>query len=320
MIEEKQQTKSSVLKLADSYAVVSIVTTGEEKGFDSIISIGAVKYVNGKETECFKRLCKPESYYLVSVDQLDKIEDYCIVDGGPVQYVTQAVTKRTNITNEMLYGAKELEPVLAELREFLGKTLVVGYEMEEIFSWIGKESISNDYVEMKRIAKRIRKDRNNPSLLEMAIYYEIEYGRKKDVVYDCQLVHQVYEAMKQDFINEYGSVSNFERLYEKTAESRKVSYSNVVEGTLWGKNCVFTGTLTKMVRGEAMRLVRECGGITATSVTSKTDYLVLGNKEYEKRQKGIKSNKLRKAERMVEEGASLRIISEDAFFELLDRS
>lgn len=45
---------------------------------------------------------------------------------------------------------------------------------------------------------------------------------------------------------------------------------------LWGKTFVFTGALESLTREEAKRIVEELGGRVSSSVTKKTDYVVLG--------------------------------------------
>jgi len=48
------------------------------------------------------------------------------------------------------------------------------------------------------------------------------------------------------------------------------------ETKLQGKNFVFTGILTQFTRDEAKNLVESLGGKTTSSVSKKTDYVVVG--------------------------------------------
>jgi DNA ligase (NAD+) len=74
-------------------------------------------------------------------------------------------------------------------------------------------------------------------------------------------------------------------------------------GVFAGKTVVFTGTLERMTRNEAKRAVESQGGRVASSVSSKTDYLIQGGKPGSK----------------AREAASLgiRVVAEAEFLELL---
>src|SRR5262245_14532211 len=60
-------------------------------------------------------------------------------------------------------------------------------------------------------------------------------------------------------------------------------------GFFAGKTVVFTGTLERMGRSEAKQIVEEQGGKVGSSVSAKTDYLVIG---------GSPGSKAKKAEEL----------------------
>ncbi len=64
------------------------------------------------------------------------------------------------------------------------------------------------------------------------------------------------------------------RRHGLTMSTRKAASK---KGDLAGKTFVFTGSLSKWSRSEASRLVEERGASTSTSVSSKTDYVVVGD-------------------------------------------
>ena len=76
-----------------------------------------------------------------------------------------------------------------------------------------------------------------------------------------------------------------------------------VRTQLSGKTFVFTGELESMSRGEAQNLVRQSGGHPSSSISKKTDYVVVG------KEPGSKYNKARKFE--------ARIINESEFLKLV---
>jgi len=85
------------------------------------------------------------------------------------------------------------------------------------------------------------------------------------------------------------------------------------ESIFYGKTVVFTGTLSSMVRSEAQQIIADIGGINGTSVTKKTDFLVVGHQDYRIVGEDGMSSKQEKAIKLIESGAELEIISESDF-------
>jgi DNA ligase (NAD+) len=94
-----------------------------------------------------------------------------------------------------------------------------------------------------------------------------------------------------------------ERLLGAGIEPRKPERR---EGPLSGKTLVLTGTLSSMTRGEAEKRIKTLGGVIGSSVTKKTDYLVVG---------ADPGSKLEKAQRL-----KVAVLDEAAFRELIDQT
>ena len=77
------------------------------------------------------------------------------------------------------------------------------------------------------------------------------------------------------------------------------------EGNLQGQTFLFTGTLQRLKRSEAEELVEQHGGKILSGVSSKLNYLVVGEDA---------GSKLEKAKKI----ATIRIISEEQFQKLVD--
>jgi len=84
------------------------------------------------------------------------------------------------------------------------------------------------------------------------------------------------------------------------------------EGVLEGKSFLFTGSLEAFTRKLAQQKVEDNGGVVASGVNKQLDYLVVGAG------KGAKSSKQKKAEKLVDGGADLKIISEGDFLAMID--
>jgi hypothetical protein len=89
------------------------------------------------------------------------------------------------------------------------------------------------------------------------------------------------------------------------------------QADLGGKSFLFTGKLATMVRDEAEAKVTGAGGKNSGSVTAKLDYLVIGDDGSPLYGNGRKGSKQVAAEKLVEKGAGIKIISETAFLQML---
>lgn len=88
------------------------------------------------------------------------------------------------------------------------------------------------------------------------------------------------------------------------------------DGEFYGEVLVFTGAL-EIPRREAADLAASIGCTVATGVTKKTTMLVVGDQDIRRLAGNEKSSKHRKAEQLIEKGASIRILKESDFKELV---
>lgn len=80
---------------------------------------------------------------------------------------------------------------------------------------------------------------------------------------------------------------------------------------------LFTGKLATMTRKEAQQKVKAAGGTSASSVTAKLDYLVIGDEGSPLYGQGKKGSKQLAAEKLRDQGSEIKIISETAFLQML---
>ena len=125
--------------------------------------------------------------------------------------------------------------------------------------------------------------------------------------------HEDIEEFKRSFQKHY---KNQDKLKAKDIIADVNEFD--VDNLLYQKVCVFTGELERMPRKEAMQIVVNLGGICGDGVTSKTNYLILGNNDYCKTIKDGRSSKQKKAEELKLKGQDIEIISEDVFYDMID--
>jgi DNA polymerase III subunit epsilon len=113
--------------------------------------------------------------------------------------------------------------------------------------------------------------------------------------------------------------------YERKLPSKKQLFDILPETTtfdtehpFYGKRIVFTGALSQLSRNDAKQIVANIGGlIKPDSLSSKTNYLVVGTYDYNQFGEGFKSSKLKYAEELIAQGCDLEIISEVDFFRMV---
>jgi DNA ligase (NAD+) len=80
-----------------------------------------------------------------------------------------------------------------------------------------------------------------------------------------------------DDVHEYFQREESRQLIERLlAAGVTVTAPTRHEGPLTGKTFILTGTLTSMTRGQAEERIKSLGGAIGSSVSKKTDYLVVG--------------------------------------------
>jgi DNA polymerase-3 subunit epsilon len=87
------------------------------------------------------------------------------------------------------------------------------------------------------------------------------------------------------------------------------------DNLFYGKTVVFTGTLTSMKREDAMQIIADIGGIPENAISTKTNFLVVGQQNFRLVGKEGLSGKMKKACRFREKGLDIEIISEQDFIE-----
>jgi DNA ligase (NAD+) len=104
---------------------------------------------------------------------------------------------------------------------------------------------------------------------------------------DLIQVHEIGPIVAQSIENFFHNPKNL-KVLEKLKEGGvnfPVEKSEIGEKPLAGKSFVLTGSLDAFTRDEAGRIVKDMGGRVTTSVSKKTDYLILGKEPGSKRDK-----------------------------------
>lgn len=294
----------SVIDFPSTYTVLDIETTGLDPRYCEIIEISAMKYSSGQNIGTFSTLVKPS----------EPIDEY--------------ITSLTGITNDMLKSAPDISETMQKFYNFVGSDLIVGYNVNFDINFLYDNLLncrslilSNSFIDVMRIARKILPGLKNHKQATAADHYGISTAGAHRAAVDCEICNAIFEKLQADILATGQSLEDF-KLSSKRSElhAKDISTENISFDTshpLFGKVCVFTGTLEKMSRKDAMQLVVDFGGSVGDNVTKKTNYLILGNNDFCQSIKDGKSNKQKKAEDLILKGHDIEILSENVFYDLV---
>ena len=298
-----------LIAFPDDYVVLDFETTGFDCEYDDAIEVAVLKIKNRHPVDEFRTFLHAD-------------------------YVPAFIQMLTGITTDDVKDAPELPSIADKLLSFIGDSLLVGhnvsFDINFFFSKSGK-SLTNDFSDTMRIAKRHLKQLDHHRLEDLVAYYKLPVTGFHRSLSDCYSTFYLYEALRNDIANTYGSTDAYIDSLKAASRPRRsldfdinslVCQTDEIdpENPLYKKNVCFTGALEKMVRKDAMQIVVNFGGTPQNGVTAKTNYLVLGNLDYSKAQikdKDGKSSKQKKAEELILKGNDLQILSENAFYEMI---
>lgn len=319
----------SLIDFPKDYVVLDLETTGLDPSVDSIIEIGAIRYVGCEKTESFSTLVRPDRY-MVPLHPDAAFDDYVDIDGEKAYFVDPFITKLTGITNSMLIEAPGIKESIQKAVDFIGDSIVVGhnvnYDINFMYdaykTYCGKE-FANDYVDTLRIAKKLFREFPHHRLKDLSEHYKVDYSSAHRALADCEMTNEILKRMELDVVWTYSTNQEFFDLftpYSYSGKYSKLSAKEIVpdegmadeDSPLYGREVVITGTLEKMLRKEAYQLVANIGGIPSDSVKKSTGFLVMSNKEYTE-----ETTKKKRARELISKGFDIEVLSENVFYEML---
>lgn len=297
----------SLIDFPVSFTVIDLETTGLSPTWDSIIELSAIKIQDSKVVDSFSSLVNSESgLYL---------DDYII--------------ELTGITQKMIDTAPKIVDILPKYIDFIGSDIIIGHNVNFDINFLYDNCVSllnqpftNDFIDTMRISRKLHPEFSHHRLEDLSDRYEISVPCTHRALADCYTTFDCFLHLKSEFENSNFSISDFyptrkSRTYLHASDIKSEQKEFDCSHPLYNKVCVFTGTLEKLKRRDAMQIVADFGGINHDRITTKTNFLVLGNNDYCVHIKDGKSNKLKKAEQYKLQGHDIEIISENVFYDMI---
>jgi DNA polymerase III subunit epsilon len=335
----------NIIKIAPSYLLemqkkdfsfdfIAIDFETANKYMSSACSIGLVAIKNNEVVDTFYSLIKPSPYYF---DERN-IE----IHGITIDYVKDAPT---------------FPEVWKRIKKYFDGNTVIAHNaifdmtvLKNCFIESNMDIPDFDYLCSIPISNfACHGEKTGNSLKDKAAYFDVEIENHHNAISDAMTCAElVLACIKKENCNSlenYISISNlpvkhftdlipqkeFVKSNNKKSNStnkfNKINISEIVAETesidtsheFYGKTIVFTGELSFLDRKTAMQKVVDLGGKITNSVSSKTNYLIVGKQDKSIVGDDGMSTKEKKAYELNKNNNYIQIISEDAFLKLINQ-
>ena len=290
-------------QLIDDYCVLDTETTGLSAYYDEIIEIGILRVRNNEIVDRYDQLIEPNF----------DIDDF--------------ITALTGITNDMLEGMPSIDSVKTDVLSFIGDDIILGHNTSFDMRFLNegfKEQLTNRYMDTMQFARKLYPELKHHRLSDLTDYLGL-HNNEHRALSDCTSTKELYDAVKASMAEKNLAIEDLwiagESHGGKGIDIKAIKPTEAVideDGFFYNRHVVFTGKLEKMLRKDAMQIVVNLGGVLDKGVTKQTNYLILGDNDYNAILKGEKSSKHKKAEKLKLEDQDIEIIDELTFYDLLN--
>ncbi|MDE7464143.1 MAG: 3'-5' exonuclease [Clostridiales bacterium] len=178
----KRQFKGeSLFAFPSDYTVVDIETNGIAAGVCEIIEVSALKYRDEKLQDSFSSLIKP------------------------TERIGWFITQLTGITDEMVENAPDVNEVVREFYDFIGKDILIGhnvnFDVNFLYDnlWLHNGLVlDNDFVDTLRLARKALPWLSNHKQTTIAEYYGIPTVGAHRALRDCEICNACYLNLKKE--------------------------------------------------------------------------------------------------------------------------
>lgn len=298
-----------------NYMVIDIETTGLNPKNNDIIQISAIRYMNDKPTKTF-------NYYV-------KLKN---------DEITPKIYSLTRISKEDLKDGLNIDDALIKFESFYKsnmKPALIGHNIDFDINFLIAKGLNipeitiEDTMLMSKQAQNDLKLPNN-KLETLKDFYNIN-NKSHNALDDVKTTAIVYQKLRDagyqsKKITTKSNKSKKAYAYYKQSENVNSSEKgrNILNNsansvkTLNDKTFAITGNLFELSRSDAKKIIENKGGIFKNGMSSKVNYLVVGIEDKNVVGEDGKSNKLRKAEELINKGNKIKILNEKEFLNLLE--
>ena len=284
-------TDKQALSLQEYY-VLDVETTGLDRTFDYIIEIAWIKVSNGEIVDSFSTLVNP---------------------GMPIP---PAATRVNGIRDADVANAPRYYDIKNKVADALLESVVVGHNVQFDLAFI--KSLLGDlegrilYLDTVHYAKKAFPGMKNYKLgtlcRELSLCHQCTHRSLADVTATKELFDMCQSVLQK---KDQEEKAEKQRLKKEAEEKRASRFS---ASPLFNVAFAFTGDFSRS-REDMEALALSAGAVIRTRISSKTDYLVVG--DLSNTPNVVTTNKLSKANEIIAKGGKIKKISESEFMDMI---
>ena len=215
MILDRKFRGISYVDFPSEYCLVDIETTGRDFYHDEIIEIGAIKCSCGQTMRQFQTLVQPP-----------------IREGV---FVCSFIENLTGITNKMLSDAPLPCVAIKDFVEFLGDSIIVGYNVSFDVNFLYdccikhlQRPLTNNFIDILRIAKRLCTDLPRRDLDSVMNHFGLKVDNRHRAIGDCLVAELVYERLQKEALSHCETLQDFGKTFKMYANRQPKQLMNDV--------------------------------------------------------------------------------------------
>lgn len=307
VISEIMDSRSILLSQVNSFVAIDFETANPDSS--SICQVGIVTFENGSCHEEWSVLVNPEDHF----------DHWNISIHG--------------ITENDVRGSLRFPEIYPQLRQRLENKIVVSHgwfdrrALENVLRKYQLSEFNHTWVDSTRIVRRCLPEfsRKGYGLQNIASHFNLS-TRAHDALDDARtcarIVGMLIDQTKISIHDWIDQASNPLGSFDRGAgPSRDNGIKEGLplpnpEGEYFGSSICLTGTLGTLTRGAAYQLAANVGFEIHKNFRKDTDYLLVGIQNSAFLAGNEKNSKQKKAEKLLSEGTSLRIIGECDFLNI----
>lgn len=266
----------------------------------SICQIGIVRFSGGQIEERYSKIINPEDVF------------------EPMNVSIHGIRQAD------VLGSPKFPDIYPELVNYLSDEIVACHThfdriaIKQVVERYGLEPIQCNWIDTARVARRAWSQyaKSGYGLANISADLGIQF-KHHDAGEDARAAGEILlHAIDHTGLSLSDWLSRIHKPIIERGPHETLAREGNPDGALFGEVVVFTGALS-MPRREASDLAAAAGCKVTTGVTKNTTLLVVGDQDIRQLSGQEKSSKHRKAEKLISEGSSIRILQETDFCQLI---